>query len=586
MSVAPIPAALLATTQLTHLEPVDLAILLIYFAMVVFIGFYVKGSTNTSEEFFLAGREMSAWIAGLSFVSANLGSLELMGWAGAAYQYGILATHWYWIGAIPAMLFLGIVMMPFYYISKTHSVPGYLQLRFGEGARGLSGVCFAFMTVLMSGVNMYSMALVMKVVLGWDINFSMWVGAITVAIYVMLGGLRSAIINEVLQFILIWAGAMLIPILGLIEAGGWTNLKAQITQRAGAEYIHLWSTTGSFSANPMGVHWTGIVFGLGWVISFGYWTTDFLVVQRVLSANNLRAARLAPIIGAAFKMFVPFFVILPGLLALVLLKDSSGHLIQLYPGDSNMVLQHGAHQFNEVLPLMMVRYLGPGLLGLGVTALIAGFMSGMAGNVSAFSTVWTYDIYGAYINKKASDSHYVSMGRWSTIVGMALSVGTAYLVMSAASIMDYVQELFSFFIAPLFGTVILGMLWKRATKEGGFWGLLSGTVAAIAMWLMVRHNSANIRFMILQPHATADTILRVQAMAANLYRALWSWVVCVVVTIVVSYMTKPKTESELTGLVYGATVVPHDGSTNLFEKPIFWAVVVATVLFILNLWLW
>src|SRR5277367_676685 len=286
---------LAVSTQLARLNWIDVLVIAIYFAIVVFIGFYLKGSTNTSEEFFMAGREMTAWIAGLSFVSANLGSLALMGWAGAAYQYGILATHWYWIGAIPAMLFLGIVMMPFYYISKTHSVPGYLQLRFGEGARALSAVSFAFMTVLMSGVNMYSMALVMKVVLGWDINFSVWVGAITVAIYVMLGGLRSAIINEVLQFVLIWAGAALIPILGLIEAGGWTNLKAQIVTRMGdPAYMHLWSTTGSFSSNPMGVHWTGLVFGLGFVISFGYWTTDFLVVQRVLSANNLRAARLAP----------------------------------------------------------------------------------------------------------------------------------------------------------------------------------------------------------------------------------------------------------------------------------------------------
>jgi SSS family solute:Na+ symporter len=609
MHLVPIPAAMmLATTQLTRLAPIDIAILLLYFAMVIFIGFYVKGSTNTSEQFFLAGREMTAWIAGLSFVSANLGSLELMGWAGAAYQYGILATHWYWIGAIPAMLFLGIVMMPFYYISKTHSVPGYLQLRFGEGARALSGVCFALMTILMSGVNMYAMAVVMQVVLGWNIYFSMWVGAATVAIYVMLGGLRSAIINEVLQFVLIWAGAMLIPILGLIEAGGWHNLMTQITARMGEQYTHMWSTTGSFSANPMGVHWTGIVLGLGWVISFGYWTTDFLVVQRVLSANSLRSARLAPIIGSAFKMFVPFFVILPGLLALVLLKDSSGHLIQLYPDGSPQVLA-GAHSYNQVLPLMMVRYLGPGLLGLGITALIAGFMSGMAGNVSAFSTVWTYDIYGAYINKKASDSHYVLMGRWSTIIGMIVSVGTAYLVRNSASIMDYVQELFSFFIAPLFGTVILGMLWKRATKAGGFWGLLGGTAASVFMWLAVLldktkillqlrvmnlhitlrnplYHISFIRFMILQPHASADTILRVQAMAANLYRALWSWCICVVVTVVVSYMTKPKSEAELTGLVYGSTVIPHDGSTNVFEKPIFWAIVVALVLFALNLWLW
>ena len=302
---------------MAHLRTLDIAIIAIYFGMVIWIGFYLKGRSNTSEEFFMAGREMTAWIAGLSFVSANLGSLELMGWAGAAYQYGILAMHWYWIGAIPAMLFLGIVMMPFYYISKTHSVPGYLQLRFGEGARGLSAVSFGFMTLLMSGVNMYAMALVMKVVLGWNINFSIWVGAITVAIYVMLGGLRSAIINEVLQFVLIWAGAALIPILGLIEAGGWTNLKAQIAHNVGSnDYTHLWSTLGHFRDNPMGVHWTGIVFGLGFVVSFGYWTTDFLVVQRVLSAHNLRAAKMAPVIGAAFKMAVPFIVILPGLICL------------------------------------------------------------------------------------------------------------------------------------------------------------------------------------------------------------------------------------------------------------------------------
>src|SRR5450755_1820592 len=279
--------ALLLQARLMTLSTVDLAIIVLYFMAVMGIGFYLKRFTKTGEDFFLAGREMTAWIAGLSFLAANLGSLELMGWAASAYQYGILAVHWYWIGAIPAMLFLGIVMMPFYYISKTHSVPGYLQLRFGEGARAVSGVSFAFMTVLMSGVNMYSMALVMKVVLGWNINFSMWVGAVTVAIYVMLGGLRSAIINEVLQFVLIWAGAALIPILGLIEAGGWTNLKAQIIARMGdPAYMHIWSTTGSFSSNPMGVQWTGLVFGLGFVISFGYWTTDFLVVQRVLSANN------------------------------------------------------------------------------------------------------------------------------------------------------------------------------------------------------------------------------------------------------------------------------------------------------------
>jgi SSS family solute:Na+ symporter len=561
--------------QLTSLSPIDILILVLYFVVVIFIGFYVKGSTNTSEEFFLAGREMTAWIAGLSFVSANLGSLELMGWAGAAYQYGMLATHWYWIGAIPAMLFLGIVMMPFYYISKTHSVPGYLQLRFGEGARGLAAGSFALMTVLMSGVNMYAMALVMKVILGWNISFSIWVGAITVAVYVMLGGLRSAIINEVLQFVLIWAGAALIPILGLVEAGGWTNLKAQIAVNVGStDFTHMWSTLGHFKDNPMGVHWTGIVFGLGFVVSFGYWTTDFLVVQRVLSANNLRAAKMAPVIGAAFKMAVPFIVIVPGLLALAVLKNPDGSVMHLV-GENAVNAAH-PYSYNEVLPLMLIRYCGPGLLGLGITALVAGFMSGMAGNISAFSTVWTYDLYGAYINKKASDKHYVSMGRWSTVVGMLVSIGSAYFVARAAGIMDYVQALFSFFIAPLFGTVVLGMLWKRATRAGGFWGLLLGTASSIGMFL---YTSTGGSAALSRIALSADA----KPMAENLYRALWSWIICVVTTVVVSYMTKPTPDSELAGLVYGATPIPDDGATSLWQKPIFWAILVIIVFFILNI---
>src|ERR1700680_3399873 len=297
--------AMVIPTRLVHLSGVDVVIIAFYFALVLAIGFYLRGRANTGEDFFMAGREMTAWVAGLSFLSANLGALELMGWAGSAYQYGILATHWYWIGAIPAMLFLGLVMMPFYYISKTHSVPGYLKLRFGESSRLLAAVCFAFMTVLMSGINMYSMALVMQVVLGWDINFSIWVSSLTVAIYVALGGLRSAIFNEVLQFFLLWAGALLLPILGLYEAGGWTNLKLQIAQRTSEQYVHLWSGLGSFTTNPMGIHWTGIVFGLGAFISYAYWTRSFLVVQRILAANDVRSAEMAPIIGAGFKMLVP-----------------------------------------------------------------------------------------------------------------------------------------------------------------------------------------------------------------------------------------------------------------------------------------
>ncbi|MGB2642588.1 MAG: sodium:solute symporter family protein [Candidatus Acidiferrum sp.] len=557
-------------TQLVHLSSVDVIIVVFYFALVLGIGFYLRGRSNTGEDFFMAGREMTAWVAGLSFLSANLGALELMGWAGSAYQYGILATHWYWIGAIPAMLFLALVMMPFYYISKTHSVPGYLKLRFGEPARAVSAISFAFMTVLMSGVNMFAMAKVMQIVLGWDINFSIWVSALTVAIYVALGGLRSAIFNEVLQFFLIWAGALLIPILGLYEAGGWSNLKVQIAHRFSAEYVHLWSGVGHFNTNPMGINWIGIVFGLGAVISMGYWTTDFLVVQRILAAKDIRSAEMAPIIGAGFKMLVPLIVILPGLLGLAVLP------VKLVP--ESVAAATGGLSYNDVLPLMLARYCGPGLLGLGITALIAGFMSGMAGNVTAFTTVWTYDIYRPLMNSKASDQHYVSMGRWTTVIGVLISIGTAYFVMQFASIMDYVQNLFSFFIAPLFGTVLLGMLWKRATGWGGFWGLLCGIVSSVSLWAWVKIDPTALRYVALSPDA--------KTLAQDMFQALWSFLVCVIVTVVVSLATKPKADAELNGLVYGLTQVPSVGNVPWYQKPLFWAGVVVVVFFVLNIIFW
>jgi SSS family solute:Na+ symporter len=583
------PALLvLSANTLVHLSPVDLVIIVFYFLLVLAIGLYLKGQANTGEDFFMAGREMTAWVAGLAFLSANLGSLELMGWAGNSYKYGILAAHWYWIGAIPSMLFLALVMMPFYYVCKTHSVPGYLKLRFGQDSQALSSVSFALMTVLMSGINMYAMAVVMKVVLGWDINFSILVSSVTVAIYVALGGLRSAIFNEVLQFFLIWAGALLIPILGLIESGGWSGLQAKIMQNLTEQhaanpgaYTHLWSTLDSFGNNPMGINWAGIVFGLGAVIAMGYWTTDFLVVQRVLSAKDLRSAELAPIIGAAFKMCVPFIVILPGLLGLALLKDPQGHLLRLVPADvawSPAGQAQGLHGYDEVLPLMLARYCGPGLLGLGITALVAGFMSGMAGNVSAFATVWTYDIYGALINKNATDETKVKMGRWITVIGVAVSIGTAYLVMHAQSIMDYVQALFSFFIAPLFGTVILGMLWKRATKAGGFWGLFAGTLSSIGMYTWGKLDPSAVRYLALSPQA--------QDQAQNMFRALWCWLICVIVTVVVSLMTKPKSDEELKNLVFGLTPIPKQEHVSWFHSPLFWGAVVAVIFLILQVVFW
>jgi len=375
-----------------------------------------------------------------------------------------------------------------------------------------------------------------------------------------------------MQFVLIWAGALLIPILGLIEVGGWKHLMHQIETNLGrTDYTHLWKPLAHFNQNPMGVHWTGIVFGWGFVLAFGYWTTDFLVVQRVLAAKNLRSAQMAPIIGAAFKMMVPLIVILPGLLALSVLPF---HLLP-----ESVAIATGGHSYNEVLPLMLVHYCGPALIGLGVTALIAGFMSGMAGNVSAFSTVWTYDIYGAFLNKKASDQHYVAMGRWCTLVGVLVSVGTAYLVQHTASIMDYALQLFSFFVAPLFGTVILGMLWKRATNAGGFWGLMSGTITSISLWAWVAHDPAALRYVALSSAA--------QGMAENMYRALWAWIVCVTVTIVVSLMTSPRPAAELEGLVLGSTGVQVvDDAARWYQQPIFWAGVVMVAFIALNLALW
>jgi SSS family solute:Na+ symporter len=558
------------STQLVHLSAVDLAIVAIYFLLVLAIGFYLKRFANTGEDFFLAGREMTAWVAGLAFVSANLGSLELLGWAGSAYQYGIMAAHWYWIGAIPAMVFLGLVMMPFYYISKTHSVPGYLQLRYGSAASGLSAVTFAVMTILMSGVNMYAMAVVMRVVLGWDIHFSIWVSSITVGVYVAAGGLFSAIFNEVLQFFLIWLGALLIPILGLIESGGWSGMVARIHHNfPRQDFTHLWAPMGSFANNPMGIHWTGIVFGLGAVQAMGYWTTDFLVVQRVLSARDIRSAKMAPIIGSFFKMAVPLIVILPGLLGRAVLP------MLLVPASS---VGPGQYSYNEVLPLMLARYCGPGLLGLGITALVAGFMAGMAGNVSAFATVWTYDLYRPFLRRNAPDRHYVSMGRWCTLIGLIISIGTAYLVMSFASIMDYVQALFGFFIAPLFGTVLLGMLWKRVTAAAGFLGLLAGTASSVTMFALMKLDPRWIKVFALSPLA--------QGLAQDMYQALWSCVTCVVVTVVVTAVTKPRPDEELRGLVYSLTEKAHEQDTRPWRRPVVWGVMALVVFLILQIIFW
>jgi len=411
------------------------------------------------------------------------------------------------------------------------------------------------------------------------LNFSIFVSSITVAIYVAAGGLFSAIFNEVLQFFLIWFGALLIPILGLIETGGWHGMVARIQHNfPGQDFTHMWSNLGHFKDNPMGMHWTGIVFGLGMVQAMGYWTTDFLVVQRVLSAKDIRSAKLAPVLGSFFKMAVPLIVILPGLLGLAVLPM---HLVP------NNEVQAGQYGYNEVLPLMLARYCGPGLLGLGITALVAGFMAGMAGNVSAFATVWTYDLYRPFIRKTAPDPHYVSMGRWSTLIGVFISIGTAYLAMRFASIMDYVQALFGFFIAPLFGTVLLGMIWKRVTKAAGFWGLLAGTISSVSMFLLMQG-----KFPLMNPESRVRWVSLfalspdAKGLAQDMYQSLWSCVTCVVVTVLVTMVTKPRPDAELKGLVYSLTEVAHEEKVSLLHRPVFWGGVAIALLVVLQIIFW
>jgi SSS family solute:Na+ symporter len=525
MTIAPLlgsAAGAGAGARLLALSPLDLVIVVLYFATVIGIGVYLKRFARTGEDFFMAGRQMTAWVAGLSFISANLSSLETMGWSAMAYQYGMLGAHAYLIGAIPAILFLAVVMMPFYYISRTHSVPGYLQLRYGEGARTVAGISFTFLTVMVSGASMFAMAKILNLLLGWDIHLSIWVSSVTVAVYVTLGGLLSAVFNEVLQFFLIWLGTLLVPILGLISTGGWSGMIKAVQRNApivhptvqNADFTSLWRNLGSFDTNPMGIDWFGMVFGLGLAVSFGYWCTDFLQVQRVIVAKDLRSAQNGTLIGAALKMCVPIIVTLPGLLGLAVLYAADGSPLVLVPeSDPRARITH--YTFNDVLPLLMGQYLGPGLLGLGVTAMIAGFMSGMAGNVTAFATVWTYDVYKPLFRRNADDRHYLAMGRWSSVIGVLVSIAAAYSLLWFSNILDFLQVLVFFFIVPLFGTVILGMLWKRATPAGGFWGFVVAILVSIGMWAYVHTFPEGYRP---QPKATLGegAVVRVEREAGRI----------------------------------------------------------------------
>ncbi|GGE07915.1 sodium:solute symporter [Marinithermofilum abyssi] len=531
---------------LVHTVPIDYVMIAFIFVFVLGIGFLLKNRTKTGEDFFLSGRSIPAWITSLAFLSANLGALEVLGMAASGAQYG--GTHFYWMGAMPAMLFLGVYMMPFYYATKVRSVPEYLKLRYNEATRGFNAISFAVMTILVSGISLYSMGLIFQVLVGWSLTTSIFVSAVVVLIYVAMGGLTSSIFTEVIQFFLIWLGLLLIPVLGMVELGGWD----QMVSRLPHGFAHVWSHMGTPDSNAMGIDWLGVVLGLGFVLSFGYWTTDFLVVQRALAAKNLRAAQNTPIYAAYFKMIVPFLVIIPGLMAVALIPD---------------IGKAGGPSYNLALPLLMERYYPPGLMGLGLTAMLASFMSGMAGNVTAFTTVWTYDIYQAYIKKDASDAHYVKVGRWAVVIGVIVSIGTAYIAADFPSIMDYTQLLFSFFNAPLFATFLFGMFWKRTTPWGGFWGLLAGTLAAVLLYVLIPEG-----------YFASDQ-------AGNFWRA-WAWVAAAVVTVLVSLFTKPKPESELKGVVYGLTEKVTYAGHAWYKRPGIQALMVCVLLVFLNILFW
>ncbi len=550
---------------------VDWIIIIIYFGFVLGIGAYLKKYTLNQEDFFLAGRKNSSWVAGLAFLSANLGALELLGMTGNTFKYGMYVAHFYWIGAIPAMVFLGIYMMPFYYSSKINSIPGYLKLRFDEKTRVLNGISFAIMTILVSGINLYAMALVLHTFLGWNWDVSMWVSALTVAAYVAFSGLMSAIFTEIIQFFLIWFGLVLVSILGIVEIGSWQEIVARINAYSGEiSFTTLWSTSSDPTLNGMFIHWGGIVLGLGFVLSFGYWTTDFLVVQRAFSAKDLRAARMTPILASFFKMALPFIVILAGLIAIALSIDPKSGFKLLHDG--------GKVNYDSALPLLIARYYPAGLVGLGVTALLAGFMAGQAGNISAFNTVWTYDIYRSVLYKKASDAHLLWMGRVSTVVGVLLSLVTAYWAKSFPSIMDYMQAIFSWVNAPLFATMLLGMFVWWITPNGAFWGLIVGMLSSFFMYLAVKFEWFS---------QSIITLSNVQSdMAANFWRAWWAWLICFILTISISLFTRKKPKEELVGLVKGLTEEKHDHHLPYFKRPAFYAILSLIAVIVLNIIFW
>jgi SSS family solute:Na+ symporter len=565
-----------------QLGGIDYAILIVYFAFVLGIGWALRRGVKSSEDFFLSGRSIPTWIAGLAFLSANLGAQEVIGMAASGAKYGMMTSHFYWVGAIPAMVFVGIFMMPFYYGSRARSVPEYLRLRFDEKTRGFNAITFALMTVLSSGISMYALAKLLELVLGWSFHTSVVLSAVIVLVYIFLGGLRSAIYNEVLQFFLIVLGFLPLVLLGLKDVGGWSGLTAKLDPVATSAgyapgaWSDSWSHLGSASANPMGVEWFGMAMGLGFVLSFGYWCTDFLVIQRAMAAESMTAARRTPLLAAIPKMLFPALVIVPGMIAMALHSSRGG----LLPLGSD-----GAPNYNLAVPVLLAHYLPSGLLGLGLTALMASFMSGMAGNVTAFNTVWTYDIYQSYIRPGQTDRHYLRMGHTATVFGIILSVAAAYATTRFNNIMDMLQLVFAFVNAPLFATFLLGMFWRRATSHGAFFGLLTGTAAAaIHHGLTLPHGAAaGLKGAFLG----ATLHVYPSEMAQNFWTAIVAWSACFGATIVISLLTKrDKSDDKLQGLVYSLTPRLTDRDLVWYKRPATLGVVVLGLTLVLNLIFW
>ena len=562
---------------------IDWTIMVIYFVFVLGIGFALKRYMKTSTDFFLSGRSIPAWITGLAFISANLGAQEVIGMGASGAKYGIATSHFYWIGAIPAMAFIGVFMMPFYYGSRARSVPEYLKLRFDEKTRGFNAISFAVMTVLSSGISLYAMGLLLETLLGWDFTFSILIAAAIVLVYVFLGGLTSAIYNEVLQFFLIVFGFAPLVFLGLKDAGGWSGLQARLAVVASSNgfasgaWTESWRFMGTPSSNPMGVEWFGLAMGLGFVLSFGYWCTDFLVVQRAMAAKSMSAARRTPLIAAIPKMLFPFLVILPGMIAIALTYKSGGS------GFTLPKKPDGSFEYNMAIPLMLGHYFPSGMLGVGLTALLASFMSGMAGNVTAFNTVWTYDIYQSYIKRGATDHHYLWMGRMATVFGILVSIAAAFVTTRFNNIMDMLQLVFAFVNAPLLATFLLGMFWKRTTGHGAFIGLLAGTIGA------AMHHGLTLPIGA-QAGVKGGWFGVIDVYPSELAQAFWTaifaWTSCFVVTILVSFFTRARVDSELTGLVYSLTPRPREDGVPWYQRPALLAVLIVAAAIVLNILFW